>query len=189
MANNINILDASRTTKTLKTTEADNVHAPHHRIDGDVSVVLSSTSGATVPPNEAQLPAALTATGNLKTAVIEGRTLSIYRDLDLDEDGVNIKASAGAVYGIHLSNLGIPDVSPDEVRYVKLYNKATAPTVGSDTPVLTYRVKAGEDRDIPIPADGIPFATGIGIGCTTGLADADTGAPGANEMTVAILYG
>jgi hypothetical protein len=122
------------------------------------------------------------ATGTTALTPAKTRDLAIYRDLDLDETGISVKASAGSVLSLHLSS------AASGALYVKLYNKATAPTVGTDTPVLTFRVRAGEDRDVPIPADGIPFALGIGIGCTTAFADADTGAPGANEMVVNLTY-
>lgn len=60
------------------------------------------------------------------------------------------------------------------VRYIKLYDKATAPTVGTDTPIFTIAVPAGSVFSLPM--DGFPFKAGLGFGLTTGAADADTGA-------------
>lgn len=62
------------------------------------------------------------------------------------------------------------------VRYLKFYNKATAPTVGTDTPVLTFALAASTRFEIDLGIHGFSFATGIGYGLTTGSADADTGA-------------
>jgi len=107
--------------------------------------------------------------------------LSIYRDIDLDETGISIKASAGQVYGWYLYN------AASSVRYVKFYNKATAPTVGTDTPVMTVPIPQLSAANVEYNV-GIAFATGIGIGATTGVADNDTGAPGANEVIVDIFY-
>lgn len=76
-------------------------------------------------------------------------------------------------------------------RYVKLYDKLTAPTVGTDTPVQTYTVPGntnGAGCVIPLPEDGITFAKGIGLGITTGATDADTGAPAANEVIVSYSF-
>jgi len=73
---------------------------------------------------------------------------------------------------------------------VKLYNTAGAPTVGTDTPVMVIRVPgntAGAGIVIPFP-HGVAFATGIGIGVTTGVADNDTTAPTANEVIVNLMY-
>src|SRR5690242_4134795 len=44
-------------------------------------------------------------------------------------NATNIKASAGQVYGYDIYN------NNAAVRFVKFYNKATAPTVGTDTPI------------------------------------------------------
>src|SRR4030042_652964 len=96
--------------------------------------------------------------------------LTIYRNLDIDQAGVNIKSSAGQVYGWYLYNNAVT------TRYVKLYNKATAPTVGTDTPVMTIGIPPGSAANVEYNI-GIPFATGIGIGATTGVADNNPGAP------------
>lgn len=134
------------------------------------------------------IPVTTDSLGRLHTAPIGPQTsggLSIYKDLDVDENGANVKASAGQVFGIHLTNVGLS--SGVDYLYVKLYNKATAPTVGTDTPVMTIPVKADASRDIEIPS-GAAFASGIGIGCTTAAADADTGAPATNELIATVLY-
>lgn len=106
---------------------------------------------------------------------------SIHKNIDIDESGDNIKSSAGQIYGYHFSN------SNASARFVKLYNKASAPTVGTDTPVITIMIPGNGAVDLAIPG-GIPFATGIGIGATTAVGDSDTGAPGANEVIGTVFY-
>jgi hypothetical protein len=59
-------------------------------------------------------------------------------------------------------------------RYLKFYNKATAPTVGTDVPILTLRLAPTADFDISLGE--LFFSTGIGFGISTAAADADTGA-------------
>lgn len=105
-----------------------------------------------------------------------------YRNIDLDETGQNIKATPGVVTGYFISNL-----HASAVRYIKFYNKATAPTVGTDTPKLTIPLQPKTAANLSA-SDHIYFSAGIGIGATTGLADNDTGAPGANDVVVNILY-
>lgn len=68
------------------------------------------------------------------------------------------------------------------VRYVKIYNKASAPTVGTDTPILTLAVPPTAAFAFDI--GGLYFATGIAYALTTGAADADTGA-----LTLADIVG
>lgn len=107
--------------------------------------------------------------------------LTIYRNLDCDETGVNIKGSAGQVYGWYIFNAAAA------TRYVKLYNASSAPTVGSDTPVMTFGVPAGAGANVEFN-NGIAFGTGIGIGCVTGVADNNTTAPTANDVVVNVFY-
>lgn len=111
---------------------------------------------------------------------------SIFRSIDLDESEEEVKASAGTVYGLWFSNLAT------STRYLKLYNATAASvTVGSTTPVITLALP-GNSSDavsgvVSLP-QGIVFGTAICAAATTGVADADTGAPGANEVLVNIFY-
>ncbi|MGY3392937.1 hypothetical protein ACVWW6_005528 [Bradyrhizobium sp. USDA 3311] len=89
-------------------------------------------------------------------------------------NATNAKGSAGRLYSIQGYN------AATAVRYLKLYNKATAPTVGTDTPVKTLVLPPGGFAfDWPI---GYSFGTGIGYGLTTGSADNDTGALTAGDV-------
>lgn len=85
------------------------------------------------------------------------------------------KASAGQLKSIIGYN------SNAAVRYLKLYNKATAPTVGTDTPVLTIPLAPSKDFNI-LFGDGFWFTTGIGYGLVTGSADSDNTAVGAGDI-------
>ena len=80
------------------------------------------------------------------------------------------KASAGRLYKIYGYN------AATTVRYLKLYNKASAPTVGTDVPVATIALTPSREFDIDLGLIGQYFSTGIAYGLTTGATDADTGA-------------
>jgi len=73
--------------------------------------------------------------------------------------------------------------------YVKLYNKATAPTVGTDVPAMIVTVPAavagvpGEKQIIP-GFSGYRFALGLGLAITGAAADADTTAVAAGQVKV-----
>jgi hypothetical protein len=79
-------------------------------------------------------------------------------------------------------------------RYLKIYNDTTANvTVGTTTPTLSLPIPTMGDTNgagftLPIPDCGIQFTTAITIAATTGFADNDTGAPGANEVIVNLAY-
>lgn len=71
-------------------------------------------------------------------------------------------------------------------RYLKLYNKATAPT-SSDTPAMTILLPPNQTTVVGGNSP-IRLPLGLGIRLTTGIAVADTGAVSASEHTVSIAY-
>jgi hypothetical protein len=121
--------------------------------------------------------------GSQKTRVVPASTggMSVYRNINLGASGVSIKSSAGQIYGWFLFN------NAAAVRYVKLYNKGSSPSVGFDTPFMTIPLPAGAGANVNFTS-GITFSNGIGIGATTGVTDGDSGAPAANEVIVNIIY-
>lgn len=75
--------------------------------------------------------------------------------------------------------------------YIKLYNKATAPTVGTDVPEMTIPVPGAAAvsgvpgvATIPIGFHGFRFALGLGIAITRNAVHTDTTAIGAGEVKV-----
>lgn len=100
-------------------------------------------------------------------------------------NATSVKGSAGQIFTIIAHNTNAA------VRYLKLYNKATSPTVGTDVPVMTLPIPgntAGAGFVLDTGGMGIVFGTGIGLALTTGVADADTGGVAANEIVVNLLY-
>lgn len=143
---------------------------------GDVDAIQSGT-WTVQPGNTANTTAWLVSP---RPATTGG--LTIFRSIDLDETEEEIKASAGQLYGYYLFNAAA------SVRYFKLYNATAANvTVGTTTPVITIPVPAGSAANVDYSM-GIAFGTAITAACTTGIADADTGAPGANECILNAYY-
>jgi sulfite reductase alpha subunit-like flavoprotein len=112
--------------------------------------------------------------------------LSIFRSIDLDESEEDIKTSAGQIYGVWVSNMAT------STRFVKFYNLTAAnTTVGSSTPVITIAVPGNASDDVTglfSSTHGIAFDTAICAAATTGIADADTGAPSANDVAINVFY-
>jgi len=110
-----------------------------------------------------------------------------YKNIDVDETEDEVKGTAGQVYWVHAINTTTAPL------YLKLYNATAASvSVGTTTPVLTFPVPANADSDgagfaLSIP-NGIAFSTAITVAATTGVADNDTGAPGANALVVNMGY-
>lgn len=73
--------------------------------------------------------------------------------------------------------------------FVKLYNKATAPTVGTDVPEMIISVPAAVsgvpgEAELTPGFNGYRFALGLGIAITGAAADADTTAVAAGQVKV-----
>ena len=111
---------------------------------------------------------------------------SIFRSLDLDESEEEIKATAGSLYGIVAAN------ASGAIRYLKLYNATAASvTVGTTTPVVTIPLPFATTNIANTSIAFNPplnFSTAITAAVTTGLADNDTGAPGANDVVLVASY-
>lgn len=112
---------------------------------------------------------------------------TLYKNIDVDETEDQIKGTAGTLYWLHAMNLG------SATRFLKLYNATAATvTVGTTTPDLTFPLPTQGDSNgagftISFPT-GVAFGTALTIAATTGVADADAGAPGANEVIVNLGY-
>lgn len=91
-----------------------------------------------------------------------------------------VKASAGEIYNIYGHNANAA------ARYLKIYDKATAPVAGSDTPDATFYLAPQASFRFEFPR-GYYFATGIGFALTTGVADTDTGALTAGDILAQII--
>jgi hypothetical protein len=96
-------------------------------------------------------------------------------------NATSVKASAGNLYRVFVAN------TTGAAKFMKFYNKASSPTVGSDTPVFT----------LAIPANGMitlgldfpyAFSTGIAYAITGAVGDADTTATAANDVHGFLQY-
>jgi hypothetical protein len=124
----------------------------------------------------------VTVTGTVTPVPLTSGGLSIFRSLDLDESEEEVKATAGQVYGYFVYN------AATSAQYLKFYNATAANvTVGTTTPVITIPVPAEGGANVEFSM-GIPFDTAISVAVTTGVADADTGAPAANSFICNIFY-
>lgn len=98
-------------------------------------------------------------------------------------NGALIITGTSGVSSIYATNTGAA------VAFVKLYNKATAPTVGTDVPEMIIPVPAAVSGvpGVANIAAGVPplrFALGLGIAITGGVADTDTTAVAAGQVKV-----
>jgi hypothetical protein len=191
MADNL-VLNAGAGGATMGTDEVNiggtNVHVQYVKIldgtaDGTTRLAVGANGQAT---DVKAIAAGANKIGDVGIGTRASGGPTSVRDLDAKATtGVNVKASGGQVYFIHVTN------TRTTALYLKLYNKSSAPTSG-DTPQHTFLVPTQGDSKgagfcIAIP-HGIQFSTGIGYRATTGLGDADNNNPGTNECILNLTY-
>jgi hypothetical protein len=95
-------------------------------------------------------------------------------------NAASVKGSAGVLYSYSAFNL---NAAP---RYLKFFDKATAPTLGTDTPVLVVMIPGGTTGAGVVKsfAVGVQFSNGIAVAVVGGMADSDATAIGAAECCV-----
>lgn len=97
-------------------------------------------------------------------------------------NATSVKTTTANVGSINISNT---QATP---RYFKIYNKAPAPTVGTDVPIFTFYIPANDTIQIDIPAMGLRLTTGLAFAITANAADADNTAIGAGDIITNINY-
>lgn len=98
-------------------------------------------------------------------------------------NATSISASANTV----LLSYYIANLNGSAWKYVKFYNKATAPTVGTDVPVMVLPIPPNGAANLSLN-DGVNFTTGLAMALTSGIANSDTSAVALNEVVVSLAY-
>jgi hypothetical protein len=116
----------------------------------------------------------LTAGTSLVGSVLIGST-TVNAFSTVSTASTNATSVSGSVRNLTELTVSNPTAT---AAYLKLYNKATAPTVGTDVPVATYRVAAtGSAGDTITPylgVNGKRFSTGLAWALTGAAATTDT---------------
>lgn len=117
---------------------------------------------------------------------LEGMGLSKFHTISLLATPQAIKTSAGLLHALWITN------KATTVLFVKLWDLAAAPTVGTDVPDIVVGIPGNaSDNILAILAcggRGIYFANGIYIAAVTTVANAGTTAPAANDLVVNAFY-
>jgi hypothetical protein len=76
------------------------------------------------------------------------------------------------------------------VKYVRVFNKATAPVPASDAALIVLRIPlaAGQRSDVQIASNGEWMSAGLAFNITGAAADTDTTVTAAGDVTVAFFY-
>lgn len=93
----------------------------------------------------------------------------------------SVKASAARLYGVFVRNRAASE------KFLKFYDKASAPTLASDVPKFTVPVPAGGEVSLEF-VHGLAFTLGLATAITGGVADTDTTATVADDVHGVLAY-
>lgn len=176
MATSIVVLDATNTEQTIATMDALLVRVGEVQANPTANTVLDrlktlATTLSTISSSTDGIEALLTTANS--TAAYPGSSFRLPEILGSVNANV-LKASAGSLCWFSGNNKSANEL------FIKFYNKATTPTVGTDTPVLSFALPAESAFSISAP---FSFTLGIGIGITTDEADDSIAAPTAGDIS------
>jgi hypothetical protein len=129
---------------------------------------------------------ALSSIGTLSTIAYAGTPTAptnVFLNSLSGTNGQLINSSTTGVQFFYATNIGTT------IAYVKLYNKATTPTVGTDVPEMIIAVPPLASgvpgvATFPIGFNGLRFNLGLGLAITGGSADTDTTAVAAGQIKI-----
>lgn len=147
-----------------------------------INVTIRSSVGTTAVSIDHSLPPGTALIGSVSpAAATSGGATPYHLASAATNNATSIKTSAGQIYGLTLSN------SNAAARYVKLYNKASAPAPATDTALLKKTILVPPGACIVLnSAVGIVFSTGIAFATTVSLTDNDNTSVGANDLSIDI---
>lgn len=93
-----------------------------------------------------------------------------------------VKASAGKLYSFEVTNTNAA------VRYIRFYNKASAPVIASDSALIVAGYAVPGNGGIVVPVANRAFSTGIAFSLSTSASDTGGGSVAADELKVSLGY-
>lgn len=142
---------------------------------GTLTLGISGTSRSVEPAPNVQVANSLTV-GSLPIGT--NHTLLAAATTN----ATSVKATSGNVFELTLTNYS---AAP---KFVKLYDKASAPTVGTDSPIAVLEIAANATRQVEFGNLGKRLGTGIAYAITGAQAIADTTAVAAGDVRVSMTY-
>ena len=148
---------------------------------GDSITALSSQSGTwTMQPGNTPNTTAWRMAADANAASTGGATAVKFLAA-ATTNAAFAKAGAGRVYGWHFTN------NTAAVKFFRIFNKTSAPTVGTDSPVIVIEIPANGYASFWTNT-GIAMTTGVAYACTGAIADLDATATAANDVVGALYY-
>lgn len=149
---------------------------------GSPQIVIRSVdiSSSLIPAQDTQVVTLTSTTLAAPSASIAGASFS-HIVAAASTNATSVKGSAARLLGWEFSN------HTAAWKFVKIFNKATAPTLGTDTPVMTIGVppngRASAELVVPLTV-----ATGLAMAITGAVANNDATAVAANDVVGSLFY-
>ena len=162
------------TDATLGTAQFQYIKIADGTLGGTTKAAVGA-AGLKVDPSGATAPVSLVAatSGGLTTyKLISAATTN----------ATSVATGARQLYNIQAFNRGAPDA------YLKLYNLAVAPTVGTSVPLNVWLIPVGGPMLVLEFTNGIVLGAGLAISIQGGFADADTTAVAVGEIVLNLQY-
>lgn len=148
---------------------------------GTVNVVVSASSSAAEPaPAIATHP--VTQSGSWTVSIQPANPTLYTVTTAATTNAASVKSSGGAITMLTCFNNSASTI------YIRIYNKTTAPTVGTDVPVAVFPVAAGALFNPNFGVSGLRLATGIAIAVTGAAPNNDSTAAAAGVIVSACYF-
>lgn len=168
-------LQGVRVFSTSYTSGTVNVTLRAMQAAGHVSAMVT---GASSMPISGSLTTVSTVTSVTNAGTPTVPATPYFLNSAASTNGALIITGTSGLQAFFASNSGASDA------WVRLFNKATAPVVGTDIPEMLIRVAAGGQFELSPGFNGYRFPLGLGIAITGGSADTDTTAVAAGQVKV-----
>jgi len=143
---------------------------------GTHRVCITGTTMAIEPAPVVQLAGTVTAgsTGN----TTPGTTTTAVNSA-ASTNGASAKTTAAVLYMVTAHNTSAA------TKFVRFYNKSSAPTVGTDVPIVVMAIPANSSKEIDFGQVGMRFSSGLGHSITNGATALDSTAVAAGDVQLA----
>jgi len=179
----LNNISQGKSLLDINTTLVNNISQGKSLLDINTTLVNNISNGKTLNDLNTKLNEVITALTTNRTPLSTIGFTSYYKLLSLASTNANnIKSTPATIGFMTCSN------SANGSRYLKLYNKASAPVVGTDVPTFTFEIPANGHRDFVFPAMGLNFTNGLSIAMTLGVSDANNGAVTSDALVLNISF-
>jgi len=139
-----------------------------------------STPVVAAPPTSQTVSGTVTV-GNITASSSSSGTVLYTVNSAATTNAASIKATGANFFGLSVMNASA------STKYVRLYNLATAPTVGTSVPIMVVAVPATSSKEIEyVPS--LRFGTGLAVAITGGAAATDSTAVAAGDVQLLVSY-